>query len=78
LEYFEDYNLSLTQRLGKIAVLGQPPRGPGWGRDSDRAGNWGRGSGYLTEDTETLPLSSVKGLIKMPDRIMNSSHLTLY
>jgi hypothetical protein len=26
LEYFEDYNLSLTQRLGKIAILGQPPR----------------------------------------------------
>jgi len=27
LKYFEDYNLSLTQRLGKIAILGQPPRG---------------------------------------------------
>jgi hypothetical protein len=26
VEYFEDYNLSLTQRLGKIAILGQPPR----------------------------------------------------
>jgi len=26
LKYFEDYNLSLTQRLGKIAILGQPPR----------------------------------------------------
>jgi hypothetical protein len=25
LKYFEDYNLSLTQRLGKIAILGQPP-----------------------------------------------------
>ena len=25
-KYFEDYNLSLTQRLGKIAILGQPPR----------------------------------------------------
>jgi len=24
-KYFEDYNLSLTQRLGKIAILGQPP-----------------------------------------------------
>ena len=23
-KYFEDYNLSLTQRLGKIAILGQP------------------------------------------------------
>jgi len=27
LKYFEDYNLSLTQRLGKIAILGQPPGG---------------------------------------------------
>ena len=26
LKYFEDYNLSLTQRLGEIAILGQPPR----------------------------------------------------
>ena len=26
-KYFEDYNLSLTQRLGKIAILGQPPSG---------------------------------------------------
>jgi len=26
LKYFEDYNLSLTQRLGKIAILGQPPK----------------------------------------------------
>ena len=25
VQYFEDYNLSLTQRLGKIAILGQPP-----------------------------------------------------
>jgi hypothetical protein len=25
LKYFEDYNLSLTQRLGKIAILRQPP-----------------------------------------------------
>ena len=25
-KYFEDYNLSLTQRLGKIAILGQSPR----------------------------------------------------
>ena len=25
LRYFEDYNLSLTQKLGKIAILGQPP-----------------------------------------------------
>ena len=24
LKYFEGYNLSLTQRLGKIAILGQP------------------------------------------------------
>jgi hypothetical protein len=25
-KYFEDYNLSLMQRLGKIAILGQPLR----------------------------------------------------
>jgi hypothetical protein len=25
VKYFEDYNLSLTQRLGEIAILGQPP-----------------------------------------------------
>jgi len=25
-KYFEDYNLSLAQRLGKLAILGQPPR----------------------------------------------------
>jgi hypothetical protein len=24
MRYFEDYNLSLTQRLGKIAILRQP------------------------------------------------------
>ena len=26
MKYFEDYNLSLTQRLWEIAILGQPPR----------------------------------------------------
>jgi len=25
LGYFEDYNFRLTQILGKIAILGQPP-----------------------------------------------------
>jgi hypothetical protein len=28
VQYFEDYNLRLTQRLGKIAILGQPPTLP--------------------------------------------------
>jgi len=28
LKYFENYNLSLTQRLGKMAILGQPPGPP--------------------------------------------------
>jgi len=27
-KYFEDYNLSLTQRLGKIAILGRSPMLP--------------------------------------------------
>ena len=27
LKYFEDNNFRLTQRLGKIAILGQPPIG---------------------------------------------------
>ena len=25
VQYFEDYNFRLTQRLGKMAILGQPP-----------------------------------------------------
>jgi len=26
VKYFEDYNFRLTRRLGKIAILGLPPR----------------------------------------------------